>query len=95
MEQRGLVKWVREKINESVVNESWLEEIIDPVMMKSRYDASKMKILIKVALQCVVEDKDARPTIIPLRCVSVLLVQLPLELYVLFSPGGAWYRGQN
>ncbi|KAL7245304.1 hypothetical protein ACSBR2_000595 [Camellia fascicularis] len=64
MEQRGLVKWVREKINGSVVNESWLEEIIDPVMMKSRYDASKMEILIKVALQCVVEDKDARPTMI-------------------------------
>ncbi|CAL5444236.1 unnamed protein product [Camellia sinensis] len=61
MEQRGLVKWVREKMNENVSKELWLEEIIDP-MMKDRYDASKMEILVEVALQCADEDKDARPT---------------------------------
>ncbi|KAI7985417.1 putative receptor protein kinase ZmPK1 [Camellia lanceoleosa] len=61
MEQRGLVKWVREKKNENVLKELWLEEIIDP-MMKDRYDASKMEILVEVALQCADEDKDARPT---------------------------------
>ncbi|XP_028109787.1 putative receptor protein kinase ZmPK1 [Camellia sinensis] len=61
MEQRGLVKWVREKKNENVSKELWLEEIIDP-MMKDRYDASKMEILVEVALQCADEDKDARPT---------------------------------
>ncbi|KAG5543600.1 hypothetical protein RHGRI_016371 [Rhododendron griersonianum] len=32
MEQRGLVKWVREKMNGTRENELWLEEIIDPVM---------------------------------------------------------------
>ncbi|KAL7162120.1 hypothetical protein ACSBR2_042571 [Camellia fascicularis] len=61
MEQRGLVKWVREKKDENVSKELWLEEIIDP-MMKDRYDASKMEILVEVALQCADEDKDARPT---------------------------------
>ncbi|CAL5365082.1 unnamed protein product [Camellia sinensis] len=61
MEQRHLVKWVREKMNETVAKESWLEEIIDPVM-KGRYDASKMEILVGVALQCVEENKDARRT---------------------------------
>ncbi|KAL7254818.1 hypothetical protein ACSBR1_009044 [Camellia fascicularis] len=61
MEQRHLVKWVREKMNDTVAKESWLEEIIDPVM-KGRYDASKMEILVGVALQCVEENKDARPT---------------------------------
>ncbi|KAF5932579.1 hypothetical protein HYC85_028750 [Camellia sinensis] len=38
MEQRDLVKWLREKMNENVSKELWLEEIIDP-MMKDRYDA--------------------------------------------------------
>ncbi|KAL7162118.1 hypothetical protein ACSBR2_042569 [Camellia fascicularis] len=61
IEQRGLVKWVREKKDENVSKELWLEEIIDP-MMKDRYDASKMEILVEVALQCADEDKDARPT---------------------------------
>ncbi|CAL5385380.1 unnamed protein product [Camellia sinensis] len=61
MEQRGLVKWVREKMNENVSKELWLEEIIDP-LMKDGYDASKMEILVEVALQCAEEDKDARPT---------------------------------
>ncbi|KAI7985420.1 putative receptor protein kinase ZmPK1 [Camellia lanceoleosa] len=48
-------------LNENVSKKLWLEEIIDP-MMKDRYDASKMEILVEVALQCVDEDKDARPT---------------------------------
>ncbi|KAL7262243.1 hypothetical protein ACSBR1_000590 [Camellia fascicularis] len=61
MEQRGLVKWVRQKMNENVSKELWLEEIIDP-LMKDRYDACKMEILVEVALQCAEEDKDARPT---------------------------------
>ncbi|KAH7850120.1 hypothetical protein Vadar_028201 [Vaccinium darrowii] len=61
MEQRGLVKWVRQKINGDGGKELWLEEIIDPVM-KGNCDLSKMEILVQVALQCVEEDKDARPT---------------------------------
>ncbi|KAG5543532.1 hypothetical protein RHGRI_016311 [Rhododendron griersonianum] len=59
--QRGLVKWVREKMNGNGENELWLEEIIDPVM-KGKCDLRKMRILVQVALECVKEDKDARPT---------------------------------
>ncbi|KAH7848569.1 hypothetical protein Vadar_004598 [Vaccinium darrowii] len=61
MEPRGLVKWVREKINGDGGKELWLEKIIDPVM-KGNCDLNKMKILVQVALQCVEEDKDSRPT---------------------------------
>ncbi|XP_058221130.1 putative receptor protein kinase ZmPK1 [Rhododendron vialii] len=61
MEQRGLVKWVREKMNGNGDNELWLEEIIDPVM-KGKCDLRKMGILVQVALECVKDDEDARPT---------------------------------
>ncbi|GFZ10214.1 lectin protein kinase family protein [Actinidia rufa] len=61
MEQRGLVRWVREKMNGNGSKEARLEEIIDPVM-KDSYDVGKMETLVEVALQCVEEDKDARPT---------------------------------
>ncbi|KAH7848376.1 hypothetical protein Vadar_002082 [Vaccinium darrowii] len=61
MEPRGLVKWVREKINGDGGKELWLEKIIDPAM-KGKCNLSKMEILVQVALQCVEEDKDARPT---------------------------------
>ncbi|KAF7113187.1 hypothetical protein RHSIM_RhsimUnG0151300 [Rhododendron simsii] len=59
--RRGLVKWVREKMNGNGENELWLEEIIDPVM-KGKCDLRKMEILVQVALECLEEDKDARPT---------------------------------
>ncbi|KAF7140847.1 hypothetical protein RHSIM_Rhsim06G0055900 [Rhododendron simsii] len=61
MEQGRLVKWVREKKNGTRENELWLEEIIDPVM-KGKCDLRKMEILVQVALECLEEDKDARPT---------------------------------
>ncbi|KAH7849791.1 hypothetical protein Vadar_023016 [Vaccinium darrowii] len=61
MEQRGLVKWVREKMNGNAGKHLWLEEIIDPVM-KGKCDLKMMKILVQVALECVEEDNSARPT---------------------------------
>ncbi|KAG5543608.1 hypothetical protein RHGRI_016378 [Rhododendron griersonianum] len=61
MKQRGLVKWVREKMNGTRGNELWLEEIINPVM-QGKCDLRKMEILVQVALECLEEDKDARPT---------------------------------
>ncbi|XP_027351271.1 putative receptor protein kinase ZmPK1 [Abrus precatorius] len=51
-----LVAWVREKRS----NVSWVEEIIEPAI-GSNYDKNKMEILTRVALECVVEDKDLRP----------------------------------
>ncbi|XP_020232520.1 putative receptor protein kinase ZmPK1 [Cajanus cajan] len=54
-----LVAWVREK--SSNTNASWVEQIIDPAV-GPHYDSIKMEILIRVALNCVLEDKDSRPT---------------------------------
>ena len=59
MENERLVTWVREKKNAKVAN--WIEDIIDPTMV-ARCDMGKMEILVQMALQCVEEDKDARPT---------------------------------
>ncbi|BAT84381.1 hypothetical protein LR48_Vigan743s000500 [Vigna angularis] len=52
-----VVAWVREKKR----GRSWLEHIIDPAI-QTNYDESKMEVLVKVALDCVEEDKDIRPT---------------------------------
>ncbi|KAG2694514.1 hypothetical protein I3843_08G144700 [Carya illinoinensis] len=56
---------VREKVMHAVgeaSRESWnIEEIVDP-SMGGRYDSAKMELLLKVALQCVAEDKNDRPT---------------------------------
>ncbi|KAK2414226.1 putative receptor protein kinase ZmPK1 [Trifolium repens] len=53
-----LVTWVREKRSSSI---SWLEEIVDP-NIGLNYDKSKMEILAEVALKCVVDERDSRPT---------------------------------
>ena len=52
-----LVIWVREKKRST----SWVEQIMDPTIGPN-YDLNKMEILAKVALDCVEEDKDVRPT---------------------------------
>ncbi|XP_059631083.1 putative receptor protein kinase ZmPK1 [Cornus florida] len=61
MEQRRLVTWVREKVNEPTGNGLWIEEIIDTAM-DGEYDKNKMELLVRVALKCAEEDKNARPT---------------------------------
>ncbi|XP_059631081.1 putative receptor protein kinase ZmPK1 [Cornus florida] len=61
MEKRRLVTWLREKMNETTGNGSWIEEIIDTAM-DGEYDKNKMELLVRVALQCAEEDKNARPT---------------------------------
>ncbi|KAM6560428.1 hypothetical protein CsatA_029667 [Cannabis sativa] len=57
----GLVKWVREKVYESSKVATWLGNIMDP-LMESEYDLEKMGVLLGVALKCVEEKKDARPS---------------------------------
>jgi len=52
-----LITWVREKKRSTC----WVEEILDPAM-GNNYDLSKMEILVRVALDCVEEDRDIRPT---------------------------------
>ncbi|KAF3953233.1 hypothetical protein CMV_021305 [Castanea mollissima] len=61
-EHKRLVTLVKEYINiGTATRKSWIEEIIDP-MMSGKYDKVKMELLVKVALQCVAEDRDERPS---------------------------------
>ncbi|KAL1330606.1 putative receptor protein kinase ZmPK1 [Arachis ipaensis] len=53
-----LVTWVREKRRECA---SWVEQILDSAL-GSNYDENKMDILARVALGCIEEDKEERPT---------------------------------
>ncbi|KAF4384169.1 hypothetical protein F8388_001407 [Cannabis sativa] len=66
-DQHGrLVTWVKEKMNNNgdyCTVESRIEEIIDPMLLESgEFEVEKIKVLVKVALQCVEEDKDDRPS---------------------------------
>ncbi|XP_075657855.1 putative receptor protein kinase ZmPK1 [Castanea sativa] len=60
-EHKRLLMLVRENVNIGTSEKSWIEEIIDP-MLTDNCDKAKMELLVKVALQCVAEDKDERPT---------------------------------
>ncbi|TKY66101.1 putative receptor protein kinase ZmPK1 [Spatholobus suberectus] len=52
-----LVTWVREEKRKT----SWIKQILDP-SIGPNFDVNKMKNLAAVALDCVEEDKDVRPT---------------------------------
>ncbi|KAJ1384537.1 putative serine/threonine-protein kinase [Sesbania bispinosa] len=56
-----LVTWVREKRRKGSKGASWVEQIVDPAL-GSNYDVKKMEILATVALECVLEDKNERPS---------------------------------
>ncbi|KAK7350373.1 hypothetical protein VNO77_08921 [Canavalia gladiata] len=57
-----LVTWVREKRRKGLeVASSWVDQILDPAL-GSDYDVDKMEILATVALECVEEEKDERPS---------------------------------
>ncbi|KAK8581020.1 hypothetical protein V6N13_144070 [Hibiscus sabdariffa] len=58
--QRTLSKWVREQ-TDTDLTETWMAMVVDPTL-EGKYDTAEMSTLVKVALQCVQEDKDARPT---------------------------------
>ncbi|EEF36162.1 serine-threonine protein kinase, plant-type, putative [Ricinus communis] len=60
LKHKRLVEWVNEKRN-GASTKSWVKEIVDPIM-GADYDAEKMENLIGVALKCVAEGKDSRPT---------------------------------
>ncbi|KAF7141713.1 hypothetical protein RHSIM_Rhsim06G0055500 [Rhododendron simsii] len=57
----GLVTWMRKKQQGAVNSKALIKEIIDPTLIGG-YDMGKMETLVRVAMQCVEEDKDARPT---------------------------------
>ena len=83
-EHKRLVTWVREKMNKAAANTSLLEEIIDP-MLEGKYDISEMKALVQVALQCVEEDKDVRPTMS--QVVEILLRQEKVSDGITYNEG--------
>ncbi|XP_050266307.1 putative receptor protein kinase ZmPK1 [Quercus robur] len=58
---KRLVTWVREVMNRVAANTSSLEELIDP-LLEGKYDIDMMETLVEIALQCVEEDRDERPT---------------------------------
>lgn len=59
--QIRLVPWARDKMKEPGRTGSRVGEMVDPAL-RGDYDPKKMEKLIEVALKCVEEDKDARPT---------------------------------
>ncbi|KAG8499307.1 hypothetical protein CXB51_005809 [Gossypium anomalum] len=56
-----LAAWARENMASAGETETWKHEIIDP-KLEGIYDEAEVLNLVTVALQCVQEDKDARPT---------------------------------
>ncbi|KAK1426950.1 hypothetical protein QVD17_15632 [Tagetes erecta] len=53
----SLIDWVRNWVK----RELWIEEIIDP-SIRDEYDPMMMENVVRIALQCTEEDKEARPT---------------------------------
>ncbi|KAE8665204.1 hypothetical protein F3Y22_tig00112647pilonHSYRG00032 [Hibiscus syriacus] len=60
-EQTTLVAWVREHLGSAQEMETRKHEIIDP-KLEGIYDEAQLLNLVAVALKCVQESKDARPT---------------------------------
>ena len=71
-------------MTKAAANTSLLEEIIDP-MLEGKYDISEMKALVQVALQCVEEDKDVRPTMS--QVVEMLLRQEKVSDGITYNEG--------
>ncbi|XP_037497540.1 putative receptor protein kinase ZmPK1 [Jatropha curcas] len=61
VENMRLVEWVMEKKRRASETSIWVKEIVDPVLGVN-YEAKKMESLIRVALKCVEESRDGRPT---------------------------------
>ncbi|KAK7310827.1 hypothetical protein RJT34_08580 [Clitoria ternatea] len=61
IEQRRLVTWITDKIKSAPSSGFWIEEIVDN-NLEGRYDVSQVEVLVKVALQCVQDDMNQRPS---------------------------------
>ncbi|KAF8024658.1 hypothetical protein BT93_F1742 [Corymbia citriodora subsp. variegata] len=60
-ESKRLTSWVRERKRTGVPMGTWIKEIVDP-RLTGEFDNRKIEVLVATALQCVEEDRDARPT---------------------------------
>nr|XP_043616286.1 putative receptor protein kinase ZmPK1 [Erigeron canadensis] len=56
-----LDSWVAEKMIAADGKNGWIRDVVDSTV-QGKYDTSKMEVVIKLALRCLEEDKDARPT---------------------------------
>ncbi|KAJ9536217.1 hypothetical protein OSB04_un000603 [Centaurea solstitialis] len=58
-----LIEWVRSRVRELDQNRSecWVEKIVDP-SISGNYDRTAIENLVRIALQCVEEDREARPS---------------------------------
>ncbi|KAJ9558419.1 hypothetical protein OSB04_013033 [Centaurea solstitialis] len=67
-----LIEWVRSRVRELDRNrmECWVEKIVDP-SISGKYDRTVIENLVRIALQCVEEDREARPSMS--QVVSMLL----------------------
>ncbi|OIW14895.1 hypothetical protein TanjilG_30614 [Lupinus angustifolius] len=61
IEQRRLLTWVEEKVKNAPTSRFWIEEIADP-NLEGKYNVSQVEILVNVALQCVQDDMNDRPS---------------------------------
>ncbi|KAG5142432.1 hypothetical protein JHK82_018127 [Glycine max] len=48
--------------NKIKMGSSWVDQIVDPALGSKNYDRNEMEILATVALECVEDEKDARPS---------------------------------
>ncbi|KAI3804178.1 hypothetical protein L1987_32352 [Smallanthus sonchifolius] len=56
-EQPGLIEWVRDLVK----RECWVEEVTE-ASIRGEFDECMMEELVRIALQCTEEDREARPT---------------------------------
>ncbi|GLT39510.1 hypothetical protein SLA2020_136960 [Shorea laevis] len=61
LEKERYVPWLRENVTGATSGETWVEEVAGP-MLASDSDIDKVKLLVKVALQCAEGNMNARPT---------------------------------
>ncbi|KAF8024657.1 hypothetical protein BT93_F1741 [Corymbia citriodora subsp. variegata] len=60
-ESKRLTSWVRERKRTEVPMRTWIKEIVDP-RLTGEYDIRMVEVLVALALQCVEEERHARPT---------------------------------
>jgi hypothetical protein len=61
IEHHRMVTWVMEKVKNAPTTMFWIEEIVD-CNLEGKYDVNQVENLVKVALKCVKDDMNERPS---------------------------------
>jgi serine/threonine protein kinase len=61
IEHHRMVSWVIEKVKNAPTTMFWIEEIVDG-NLEGKYDVNQVENLVKVALKCVKDDRNERPS---------------------------------